>query len=185
MNELEKLCRQAYGAYEYLRDHDLSAESGTSKRLRSGDLAQLRTRLAEELAELRGVVDGSHSHEGFEKDIVLEGYEVWYWAASLMTAQGFSYAQTQPHLSFEAGFKHPAASREELRNFALSLGKQIGEEPTTKEVAIGVFNWALYFVGKACALNQTAPARLLERDVAEMRQKTYLADYWQQVNVAI
>jgi hypothetical protein len=31
----------------------------------------------------------------------------------------------------------------------------------------------------ACALNNTPPARLLQRDIDEMQQKSYLKDYWQ------
>ena len=42
-------------AYVYLRDHDLSEQSSTSRLLRSGDTAYLRGRLADELGELAGV----------------------------------------------------------------------------------------------------------------------------------
>lgn len=179
MGELEKLCRQAYGAYEYLRDHDLSAESGTSKRLRSGDLTRLRARLAEELNELKGVIEGTHFHEGFDKDIILEGYEVWYWAASLMVAQGFSYEQVKPHTGLENGFNLPAPVREQSLKVVENTIKSVTVEPPSREMNLALFQGVLCLVGMACALNNTPPARLLQRDIDEMQQKSYLKDYWQ------
>lgn len=180
MTELEKLCRQAYGAYEYLRDNDFSAESGTSKRLRSGDLAKLRARLAEELNELKGVIEGTHFHEGFDKDIVLEGYEVWYWAASLAVAQQYTYEEIKPHAALESGFNLPAPIRDQSLKVMENVIKSVPIEPANREMGLALFQSVLRLVGMACALNQTPPSRLLERDIDEMRQKNYLAAYWQQ-----
>ncbi len=178
MGELEKLCRLAFGAYEFLRDHDLSAESGTSKRLRNGDLDKLRARLAEELAELRGVIEGTHYHEGFDRDIILEGYEVWYWAVNWTIAQEISYGEVQPHFSLEVGYNHPPLPREEL----LDLGQKLIEQAQTafnhKESTITLVSDTMRFVGLACTLNRTSPAILVERDIREMKEKPYLVDYW-------
>ncbi len=177
MQELEQLCREVWAAYEYMRDNDLSGESGTSKRLRSGETARLRARLLEELAELRGVVEGTHRHEGFDRDIVLEGYEVWYWGACLGVAQRLPYEALAPHRAFQSGYEAGATSREALLSAFDELTSDpdlAGPLPTSESLA-RVF----YLVGRACSLNGTSPARLLERDRAEMRQKTYLAAYWQ------
>lgn len=178
MSELEKLCREAYGAYEYLRDHDLAAQSGTSKRLRSGDPNKLRSRLAEELGELKGVIEGTHFHEGFDQDIILEGYEVWYWAASLMSAQHFAYAEIQPHLSFESGFKLPASERDAALKLIPDTIAAVQIEPADKAATLALFGKVIQTIGMACSLNNTPPLRLLERDTTEMRQKAYLSDYW-------
>ncbi|MCC6312516.1 MAG: phosphoribosyl-AMP cyclohydrolase [Thermomicrobiales bacterium] len=63
-NLLTDATRLLYGAYAWLRDHDLSAESGTSRRLRIED-GTIEGRVADELTELAGVLDGSHRHGAF------------------------------------------------------------------------------------------------------------------------
>jgi hypothetical protein len=177
LDNLEKLSREVWGAYEYLRDNDLSAESGTSRRLRSSDRHKLRSRLIEELVELRGVVEGTHIHEGFAQDIVLEGYEVWYWAACTAINAGMDYEELLPHRAMLAGFDSPAVERLELLPaFDKLLGKLTGHQSHDDELANLVQVFCL--VGRACGLNSTLPARLLERDKSEMSQKGYLANYW-------
>jgi hypothetical protein len=177
LENLEKLCREVWGAYEYLRDTDLSAKSGTSRLLRSSDRHKLRSRMVEELLELRGVVEGTHFHEGFDQDIILEGYEVWYWAACTAISAGMEYAGLLPHRAMMVGFDTPPVERPALLPvFDKLLGKLTGPQSHDDELAnlVQVF----YLVGRACRLNDTSPERLLERDKTEMRQKGYLANYW-------
>jgi hypothetical protein len=177
--EFEQLTASVWGAYEYLRDNDLSAESGTSKRLRAGNPVKLFERLLEELDELRGVVKGTHFHEGFDSDLILEGYEVWYWAASLAIANDLKYAEIEPHTAFLNGFneatvKAPPALAPAFDRLVVKLKQQ---DPAN--LAPAHFQAVFYLVGRACRLNDTHPARLLERDRAEMTQKSYLSAYWQ------
>ncbi|HEX2914898.1 MAG TPA: hypothetical protein VH186_29160 [Chloroflexia bacterium] len=181
MVNLEQLCREVWGAYEYLRENDLSAESGTSKRLRAADLTKLKARLLEELMELRGVVEGTHHHEGFDQDIILEGYEVWYWAVCLAIASQIGYDELQPHKALSEGFKAVPAGREALLPAFDTLVEKIGKTTQAEEVKDN-FRSVFRLIGQACSLNRTLPARLLERDRDEMRQKEYLAPYWQLVN---
>jgi hypothetical protein len=175
-NSLDKLCQDVYGAYEYLRDHDLAAQSGTSKRLRSGDTNKLRSRLLEELHELYGVVEGTHFHEGFDSDLILEGYEVLYWAFSLAIAQQISYPDINPGLQLWRGFQADVLSRNEL----LPYFTPVIETVATTQLPLGTteLSQVAYLVGRACALNQTSPTQLLERDRQEMSQKAYLNEYW-------
>src|SRR5438552_8137889 len=77
--ELERAVRCLWGAYAYLRDNDLSSASGTSRLLNERNLNYLRSRLAEELDELAGVLTGTHRHVGIAEDVVLEGSQVCYW----------------------------------------------------------------------------------------------------------
>ena len=179
MDELDKLCREVWGAYQYLRDHDLAAQSGTSKRLRRGDTVPLRLRLIEELYELRGVVEGTHFHEGFAQDLVLEGYEVLYWAFLTALTQNISYAELDVASQLQTGFEAERLSRSELLPHFTFLISQI-EHAGAGLAALPVSTLAqvVYLVGRACALNVIPPARLLERDRSEMRQKEYLAAYW-------
>ncbi len=179
MTDLERLCREAYGAYEHLRDNDFSAESGTSKRLRAGNPAKLGLRLAEELQELKGVIEGTHFHEGFDQDIILEGYEVWYWAACLAASRGCTYELIKPHRPLEAGFKAASEQRATLFTTVPNLIEEALAADLEKVKVIKLFEEVMLFIGAACSLNNTSPQILLERDIREMRQKTYLAGYWQ------
>jgi hypothetical protein len=166
---LESLCREVYGAYQFLSANDLSAVSGTSKRLRSGNSDKLRIRLAEELMELHGVIEGTHFHEGYDQDIILEGYEVIYWAFCLATTANTPYDQISPHLHLQKGFVQPLPKTSLLEAL----------ETSTKLITDWAFLPTVFsLVGSACATNGTDPARLLERDREEMRQKDYLTIYW-------
>ncbi len=176
--ELETLCRTVWGAYEYLRATDI-ADSGTSQRLRAGNQSNLLARLVEELSELRGVVEGSHIHEGFEQDIVLEGYEVWYWAVCLAVSAGIKYDQLKPHEALEVGFHAPAIERTALLP-AFDLVSQNLVQPRDCDDELENLARVFWAIGRACSLNGTLPSRLLERDRAEMSQKAYLTAYWNQ-----
>lgn len=169
LTRLETLCREGYGAYEFLRNNDLSAFSGTSKRLRSGDTAKLRARLSEEIMELHGVIEGTHFHEGYDQDIILEGYEVIYWSFCLAIAHQTPYDRISPHQNLHTGF-NKVMSRPNLLT-ALKDSLQFLED-------IKYLPTVFSLVGSACATNGTDPCRLLERDLTEMRQKKYLALYW-------
>lgn len=180
--QFETLCRRVWGAYEFLQTNDLSQKSGTSRRLRSGDRAKLKARLLEELAELRGVVEGTHFHEGFEQDIVLEGYEVWYWTVCVALSGGYTYAQFQPHQTIMRGYDAlpPPPDRAALLPTFDSLIQRLAGANSQPDEEIINLQQVFWLLGQTCRLNATPPARLIERDEAEMRQKDYLAPYWQQ-----
>src|SRR5581483_3611631 len=63
--------RLLFGAYAYLRDHDLTDVSKTSARLRAPG-AGFAGRIADELDELAGVLDGTHAHADPRADLLLE-----------------------------------------------------------------------------------------------------------------
>ena len=77
--KLETTLRQLYTVYLYLRDHDLSEKSNTSRLLHEKNHSYLVSRLADELQELAGVQSGEHIHTGKQDDTVLEGSQVSYW----------------------------------------------------------------------------------------------------------
>ena len=177
MENLEKLCREVWGAYEYLRDTDLAAESGTSRMLRSSDRHKLHGRMVEELIELRGVVEGTHIHTGFADDLILEGNEVWYWAVCTALNAGMDYDTLLPHRALQTGFATDPVTRPELLHVFDKLLKRLdGPQSHDDEQANLVQVFCL--VGRACRLNEMLPNRLLEEDKAGMSRKTYLANYW-------
>lgn len=177
MENLEKLSRGVWGAYEYLRDTDLSAESGTSRQLRSSDRHKLHERMVEELVELRGVVEGTHIHTCFADDLILEGNEVWYWSVCTAINAGMDYDSLMPHRALQTGFDSDPVTRPELLPvFDKLLKKLAGPQSHDDEAANLVQVFCV--VGRACRLNETPPARLLEQDKTEMSKKAYLANYW-------
>lgn len=105
---LESTARALYAAYERLRDTDLSAQSGTSRLLRADDRAATAqhalARAHEELAELRGVLAGTHRHEGLPADVILEAGQVGYWVTVAAVALGYDYDVWQPHMAWLAGW---------------------------------------------------------------------------------
>lgn len=130
------LVRQWFGAYAALRDEDHEAVSGTSRRLRA-EHGEISTRLADELDELAGVLDGSHRHRSFAEDVALEATQCLYWvvlmalrlgveptafesSVTLMSSWDMSRAKPEadiPHLlrTAAAGWKHaPTPSTEYL-----------------------------------------------------------------------
>ena len=112
---LETAMRQLYDAYLYLRDHDLSEESNTSRllhesldRVGQGTINQAPTtapwlylvsRLADELQELADVQRGEHVHSGQQPDTILEGSQVGYWLLLLAATAKLHYDDFTPHVS--------------------------------------------------------------------------------------
>jgi hypothetical protein len=182
VEELEQLCRQVWGAYEYLYTNNIP-ESGTSQRIRARQHSQLLNRLVEELAELRGVIEGSHVHEGFDQDIILEGYEVWYWAVCLAVSAGINYRLLNPHRELLAGFETPPVERPALLPVFDTVSQNLIRPPLGCGDELENLAKVFWAVGRACSLNGTSPVRLLTRDRDEMRQKAYLIFYWQGLKV--
>src|SRR5260370_26454682 len=75
---LEKAMRQLYGVYIYLRDHDMSEESNTSRLLQEQSPAYLAARLADELQELADVQNVEHVHTDRQSDTRLERSQAGY-----------------------------------------------------------------------------------------------------------
>ncbi|MCC6674746.1 MAG: phosphoribosyl-AMP cyclohydrolase [Thermomicrobiales bacterium] len=162
-----------YGAYEYLRDHDLTDVSGTSRRLRSAPLAPF-DRIADELEELAGVISGEHRHSDLESDLLLEGSQVLYWIAVSGAFLGLDYDA----LELTAGLSsHPEPKDQEtviddLRAQA-ELWRNDGADIWEFEL-----KETIWLVGEAMSAADIDPIRLIERDLAELQSRDYLADYF-------
>ena len=168
---LEARTRRWYRAYEHLRDTDLGAQSGTSRRLRDPQ-AQIADRLADELRELAGVLDGTHVHDGLEADLLLEGSQTLYWCVLIAVRAEVPFAVLRPDRALVAGPEHLSAG------IAASL------------LAVEAHNWqdrvetgdlaarchaTIALIAQACAAAGVDPGRLIDRDLAELATKPYLA----------
>ncbi len=163
-----------FGAYEYLRDHDLSTESSTSRRLRSGE--DLRSRVADELEELAGVLDGSHRHGEFTEDVALEASQVLYWMTLVAVRQRVALAD----LDLTAVLQAPGTTsiaglpgeRLTLRSLA-STWPSVGTPDLTLQVQVTVATLA-----RVCALASVEITGLIEDDLASLATRPYLRGYF-------
>jgi phosphoribosyl-AMP cyclohydrolase len=166
--ELEKKLRQLYGVYLYLRDHDLSEESNTSRLLQEHSQSYLVSRLGDELQELANVQSGEHIHADRQSDTVLEGSQVGYWLLLLAAVKKIRYDDFKPHEAVLDGYydQHDSGWSLEERQNCLNL--LITNEPA--KIAQGLsIGFAL--IGWACAETHVNPLDPAEFDLAQMRRK--------------
>ena len=171
ISQLESALRQLYGAYLYLRDHDLSIESNTSRLLQERSHSYLTSRLADELEELAGVQSGEHVHSGREVDTILEGSQVGYWSFLLAATNSILFDEIVPHIAILQGFANTTSFPNEdkvieLRQECLSL-LETGEH---SKVVLGL-QLAFTFIGWACASAGVSPLAPAEADLKQMRRK--------------
>ena len=169
---LERELRAIYGAYEYLRDHDLAAVSTTSRLLHERDLTYLAQRARDEMDELRGAIAGTHGHGGGHDDIVLEAYQALYWLLLLAVAAGDRYDDVRPHEmlapDLPAGFitvPHP---------LWIDAPRGVSDQPQRQQA----LREGLALVAGQCHAAGVAVEAAVQRDLAELRSRPYLAPYW-------
>ncbi len=159
---LERDLRALYTAYEWLRDSEERPDSGTSRRLHEPDAAviaeQSVARGREELEELRGVLAGTHRHQGGAADVILEASQVDYWALLAAVATGHSYDEWQPHLAWRSGWQRsPDPADESLQAANHALLRRCAS--------------LLVAAGALCRAAGVDPAQVVAADLAAMRAK--------------
>jgi hypothetical protein len=176
--ELERLCRLQFCAYAYLKDHDLSGRSGTSARLR-GAIEPLTARLADELEELAGTLDGSHRHRDMASDIILEGSQVVYWAILVALRASSTWERLRTDRALLTGDPDlPARTAASLLRAQAVEWRALHVEDRDM---VARCQATLALVGQACATLQVDPLVLVEADLAELRAKPYLAAYFEMI----
>ena len=168
---LERDLRTLYGAYAYLRTHDLSAVSTTARLLRQGDLALLAGRVRDELEELRGAVAGTHGHGGGRDDVVLEAYQSLYWLIVLAVAAGDDYETLRPHEVLAMPVSAGAATR------------AAWIEPVPDALRDAARRRQALRDGLTCLASQcheagVEVAEAVRRDLRELHAKPYLEPFW-------
>jgi hypothetical protein len=166
--KLESALRQLYGVYLYLRDHDLSEESNTSRLLQERSKSYLVTRLADELQELAGVQSGEHAHSGRQSDTVLEGSQVAYWLFLIATTHNLHYNDFTPHDFVLHGYYEQQTEAKAIEQQQDCLNLLSTDQPTT---VIQGLQLGFSFIGWACAQAKVSPLEPAEFDLEQMRRK--------------
>jgi len=168
VQKLEAKLRQLYGVYLYLRDHDMSEESNTSRLLQERSQSYLASRLGDELQELADVQSGVHVHTGRAADTVLEGSQVGYWLLLLAATCNIPYNEFTPHIALLSGYYHPFSEGKAIEVRETCLRLTSGEQPV--QIAQGLrLGFAL--IGWACAEAKVDPLEPAEYDLGQMRRK--------------
>ncbi len=172
---LARSSRLLYGAYEHLRDHDFAAVSGTSARLR-GDGAGISARVADELRELAGALDGSHRHTTPADDVLLEGTQTLYWVTVAAVHAGLTWDQLRPDRALATGDEGLSVS---LAASLLRAEADRWAAPGGDAGDIGARGHAtLAIVSQACRVAGISGLALVETDLADLRAKAYLMSYF-------
>jgi len=164
-----------YHAFAYLRDHDLVGVSSTSAVLRLPD-DQTGDRVAEEMAELAGVLDGTHRHTTATDDVLLEATQTAYWIMLAALRAGVPWDELRPDRALRTtddeldGGATARLLRAEARRW--SADSEEGLSPGARCHA------ALALVGQACQTLQISVEAMIEGDLAAARTKPYLTDFF-------
>lgn len=166
---LAGLTHRWWGAYEYLRDTDLTNESGTSRELRASGASVLE-RIRDELTELAGVLDGSHVHKDQMSDLLLEGSQCCYWIAVESLLKGLNWDDVRPDRALDVAEASvaPEMAATILRAEALAL----------ESFSAGVATHLLRLIAESARTLGVEPREVIERDLAELGQRPYLAAYF-------
>jgi len=166
--KLETTLRQLYTVYLYLRDHDLSEKSNTSRLLHEKNHSYLALRLADELQELAGVQSGEHIHTGKQDDTVLEGSQVSYWLFLLAATNNLLFDDFAPHTALLSGYTSQYSEEVtiELHQECLKLLTTNHSVQIVRGLQTG-----FSFVGWTCAIAGVSPLAPAEFDLAQMHRK--------------
>lgn len=166
--QIELLMRQLYDAYLYLRDHDLSEQSNTSRLLQDHSPTYLVSRLSDELQELIGVLHGEHVHSGQTSDTVLEGSQVGYWLFLLASTYYLRYDDFLPHEAMLEGYNGQWDESKALEKWQECINLLSTHQQVT--IAQGMRS-GFSFIGWACAESKVSLLAPVEYDVEQMRRK--------------
>lgn len=172
---LAEASRLAYDAFAALRDKDLADASSTSKRLRTEGGTYVG-RVADELRELAGVLDGSHRHSDLATDSLLEGSQIWYWLTIVALRADVPFDRFRPDraLATVDGDVDASLAARLLRADAADWG---GLDLASTDVAARCHS-TLALVAQACRAANVDPSRIVHVELAELRRRPYLADHF-------
>jgi phosphoribosyl-AMP cyclohydrolase len=171
---LADLLGKQFAAYVFLREHDLTAVSATSTRLRSAT-EEFSGRVADELRELAGVLEGKHRHSDFASDLRLEASQVLYWVIVEAVRRGISWEKLRPDkaMDVEKLDLDPVLTARLVRAEAEHWS---GREPDVDFTAAA--HASLAIVAAACRGGGLEPCDVVERDLEELKSRPYLSAFF-------
>ncbi len=170
---LGSLTRLWWNAYQWLRDHDLTAVSGTSRLLRS-ESDGVTSRIADELNELAGALDGTHRHESLVSDVALEGGQVCYWVMLRCLRAGLTWDDVRPDRALDAP-GDPAAPSVLV---SLLKGEAVAWSLVSSDAVAAQAHSTLTLVAASCFKAGVEPSDLIRRDLDDLRSRPYLTGYF-------
>ncbi|MGC4104916.1 MAG: phosphoribosyl-AMP cyclohydrolase [Thermomicrobiales bacterium] len=171
-NGLETVTRAWWAAFETLRDTDLTAESGTSRMLRTQE-DTITPRIVDELGELAGVLDGTHVHRTQAEDAALEGGQVCYWLALRGVHAGLLWGQVRPDRALDAPDDGDIPSPGALSTILRAQAAQWQSE-TPQDLAARLHE-TFALAAAAMASLGVAPLEVIRADLDSLRRRPYLA----------
>lgn len=172
---LGNLTQTQFAAYQFLAGQPPIAESRTSALLHATEDA-VTARIADELDELAGVLDGSHRHGDQRSDAVLEAGQVIYWLTLRGVRDGVTWDQVRPDRALDA----PAGQEVARGTLARLLRSDAAAwRAGPDRVGIGArMHASLAIIGQALTSFSIDPKDVIARDVTELRSKPYLAPFF-------
>jgi len=161
-----------WGAYGYLSRHDLGAESSTSRLLRSE--TDVITRIKDELRELAGVLEGTHIHTNQRDDAVLEASQVLYWTAVEAIRQNVPLDAVRPDRALDQPVSDTSLSPETAASLLRTAADTLASETFRADQVHLVFS----HVAAACTSLGIPPLEPIQRDLEELKRRSYLAPYF-------
>ncbi len=179
---LADLTQTQLAAYQFLAEQPLISESRTS-RLLHGDEDSVTPRIADELNELAGVLDGTHVHSEPASDASLEAGQVIYWLLLRAVRDGIGWNAIRADRAFDmptGDSLAPMTLARLLRRDAAGWKNALGSAPTSEreEQTAARMHATLALVGQALAPFGVNPKEVIARDLAELRTKPYLAPFF-------
>lgn len=165
---LEANMHQLYAIYTYLRDHNLSEQSNTSRLLQAHNHEYLVTRLGNELQELADVQAGTHVHRGRQHDTILEASQVGYWLMLLAIVHNITYDEIKPHVAILRGYTTPSYQVLEHGQECLHLLVSENQAERLAGVAMGFTT-----IGRACAEAGVSPLEPATYDMRQIQEKSW------------
>ncbi|MEJ7901272.1 MAG: phosphoribosyl-AMP cyclohydrolase [Thermomicrobiales bacterium] len=167
--------RRWWGAYESLRDNDWESTSGTSRLLRDRN-DRITSRIADELKELAGALDGTHRHGDPASDVALEGGQVCYWIALRCIREGLTWMQVRPDRALDAEASVGEGATASLAGL-IRREADFWLSGSSLDIA-ALAHGSLAMVAAACSVVGVVPSSLITADLNEMRTRAYLETYF-------
>ncbi|HYP58943.1 MAG TPA: hypothetical protein VEQ36_00835, partial [Thermomicrobiales bacterium] len=163
------------GAYRWLADNDLAGVSRTSRLLRETNVPVLSARVADELRELAGVASGDHVHDNPTADTLLEGSQVLYWIALTAIRAGLTDSEIVEAIR--------TGTSADVHGVPVDLPPKLRELADEWQRAFfralsGLITRTVAEVHTAAAARDTSLSAMLAHDLADLRARPYLAEYF-------